>query len=64
MTRCRQLFNWQSKALTLFDVLAKGPKVTGCRLSATLDEIDMTEVCGLLLVPAKTAKEFQEFKSE
>ena len=64
LTGARQIYNWRSDALTLFDVVAKGPVKTQCRLSAANAEITMTEICGILSVPKGRTEEFQTYASE
>lgn len=59
LTGARQQFSWGENATTLFDVLAKGPAATKTRLSEEIEEIDMTEICGVLLVPKKWVKSFK-----
>lgn len=55
----RQQFSWRGNATTLFDVVMKGPAATSLRLSEVVPEIDMTEVCGVILVPDERVDEFK-----
>jgi hypothetical protein len=57
----RQQHSWGGgKCLTLFDVVMKGPEVAHVKLSETVEEIDMQEICGVILVPKKWIKAFKE----
>lgn len=55
----RQQYSWSDNATTLFDVIKKGPKITNLRLSETIEEIEMTEICGIMYVPPEMAEEFK-----
>lgn len=55
----RQQYSWSGNATTLFDVVMKGPKATSLRLSEVVPEIDMTEICGVILVPPELIKAFK-----
>jgi hypothetical protein len=57
----RQLYNWGKKSLTLFDLCGKGPKASAAQISESVPEIDMTEICGAILVPEKMVREWQSF---
>lgn len=54
----RQQYDWSSNALTLFDLVNKEPSETGLRLSETVPEIDMKEICGIILMPMNMVKKF------
>lgn len=55
----RQEYSWAKSALTLFDLINKGPSKTGCKMSEPIEEIDMTEICGVLMVPQNRVAEFK-----
>jgi hypothetical protein len=55
----RQQYQWQSGAMTLFDLVSTDPAKTGLKLSHEVEEIDMTEVCGVILVPKSMVQHFK-----
>lgn len=59
LKEARQQYSWGENATTLFDVVVKGPRITKLRLSEVVPEIDMTEICGVILVPQELIKEFK-----
>jgi hypothetical protein len=59
LVNARQQFSWRGNATTLFDVVKKGPTATNLRLSETIEEIDMTEVCGVIKVAEAMVEAFK-----
>lgn len=60
LKQARQQYDWATGALTLFDLLNKDPAKTGLRLSESVPEIDMTEICGVIAIPDKLVKKFRD----
>lgn len=55
----RQQYEWLGGAMTLFDLVNKDPEKTQLKLSETVPEIDMKEVCGIIMVPGKMVEKFK-----
>ena len=59
LTDARQQHSWNSKALSVFALAAKGPAGSGLRLDHAVAEVLMLEACGVILVAPAVAELFR-----
>lgn len=59
LSGARQQQSWSRAAINLFTLVSKPPDQTGLVLSETVEEIDMTEISGVILVPERLVDEFK-----